>query len=130
MASRAAVWQLPVNVYSTMEVSLAELAARVRPCGAVGRYLYEELEDYNLHSDEAWDLRRGENWCLGDSPVVGALLGCGWRGNFHTETAPLIADDMRYLPNPGGKEIRVYDYVDVRFILEDLYAKLALCGMA
>lgn len=128
MASGAQVWQLPVNVYSAMEVSLAELAARVRPCGKLGRYLYEELEDYNLHSTEPWDLRRGENWCLGDSPVVGALLQCGWRGNFHTQTAPLIADDMRYLPNPGGKTIRVYDEVDVRFILEDMYAKLALCA--
>lgn len=130
MASKAAVWQLPVNVYSSMEVSLAELAARVRPCGAVGKYLYEELEDYNLRSDEPAGLRNGENWCLGDSPVVGALLGCGWRGNFHTQTAPRIADDMRYLPNPGGKEIRVYDYVDVRFILEDMYAKLKLFSQA
>lgn len=130
MASKAAVWQLPVNVYSAMEVSMAELAARVRPCGAVGRYLYDELEAYNLLNDDAPGLRNGENWCLGDSPVVGALLGCGWRGNFHTQTAPLIAPDMRYLPNPGGKTIRVYDYVDVRFILEDLYAKLALCADA
>lgn len=128
MASKAAVWQLPVNVYGTMEVSMAELAARVRPCGAVGKYLYEEMEAYNLHNDDAPGLRNGENWCLGDSPVVGALLGCGWRGNFHKETAPLIADDMRYLANPSGKEIRVYDYVDVRFILEDMYAKLALCA--
>ena len=126
MASPAAVWQFPVNVYSSMEVSMAELAVRVRPCGAVGKYLYDEMEEYNLLTDEPADLRRGENWCLGDSPVVGALLGCGWRGNFHAETAPLIADDMRYLPNPGGKEIRVYDYVDVRMILEDFYAKLSL----
>ena len=129
-ASKAAVWQLPVNVYATMEVTMAELAARVRPCGPIGRYLYEEMEEYNRLSDELPGLRRGENWCLGDSPVVGALLQCEWRGNFHTETAPLIADDMRYLPNPGGKPIRVYDSVDVRFILEDLYAKLALCAGA
>lgn len=128
MASSAAVWQLPVNVYGSMEVSMAELAVRVRPCGAVGRYLYDEMEEYNLHTDEPADLRRGENWCLGDSPVVGALMGCGWRGNFHAEKAPLIADDMRYLPNPGGKEIRVYDFVDVRMILEDFYAKLSLYG--
>lgn len=127
MASRAAVWQIPVHVYGTMEVTMAELAARVRPCGRVGRYLYDEMEAYNLENDDAPGLRKGENWCLGDSPVVGALLQCGWRGNFHAETAPLIADDMRYLPNPGGKEIRVYDSVDVRFILEDMYAKLKLC---
>lgn len=128
MASKAAVWQLPLNVYSTMEVSLAELAARVRPCGKLGRYLYGQLEDYNFTSEESWALRRGENWSLGDSPVVGALLQCLWRGNYHTETAPLIGDDLRYLPNPGGKAIRVYDFVDVRFILEDMYAKLALCA--
>ena len=127
MASKAAVWQIPVNVYCTMEVTMAELAARVRPCGRVGRYLYDQMEEYNLHSPEPCELRKGENWCLGDSPVVGVLLQCGWRGNFHTETAPLIADDMRYLPNPGGKEIRVYDFVDVRMILEDMYAKLAIC---
>ncbi len=128
MASKAAVWQIPVNVYSTMEVSLAELAARVRPCGAVGKYLYDEIEEYNLYSNETPGLRRGENWCLGDSPVVGALLQCEWRGNFHTETAPLLDDDMHYLPNPGGKQIRVYDEVDVRMILEDMYAKLRLCS--
>ena len=130
MASGAGVWQIPVTVYGTMEVSMAELAARVRPCGAVGRYLYDEIEAYNLDNDDAPGLRNGENWSLGDSPVVGALLGCGWRQNYHTETAPRIADDMRYLPNPGGKEIRVYDYVDVRFILEDMFAKLSLCGGA
>ena len=130
MASAAELWQIPVNVYSTMEVTLAELAVRVRPCGAVGRYLYTQLEEYNLQSEESPGLRRGENWCLGDSPVLGALLQCAWRGNFHTETAPRIADDLRYLPNPGGKEIRVYDSVDVRFILEDMYAKLSLCAEA
>ena len=27
-----------------------------------------------------------------------------------------------------GRQIRVYDYVDVRFILEDMYAKLRLCA--
>ena len=126
MASKADVWQIPVTVYGTMEVSMAELAARVRPCGAVGRYLYSEIEEYNLDNDDAPGLRNGENWSLGDSPVVGALLGCGWRENYHMETAPRIADDMTYLPNPGGKDIRVYDYVDVRFILEDMFAKLAL----
>ena len=35
MTSKANVWQLPVNVYGTMEVSMAELAARIRACGMV-----------------------------------------------------------------------------------------------
>lgn len=126
-ASKAGVWQLPVGVYGTVEVTMAELAHKVRPCGALGRYLYDEIEDYNLHNDEPWDLRRGENWSLGDSPTIAALLQCLWRSNFHQERAPYIQDDMTYRPDPNGKLIRVYDYVDVRMLLEDFFAKLALC---
>lgn len=126
-ASKAGVWQLPVGVYGTAEVTMAELARKVRPCGSLGRYLYDEMEDYNLCNEEPWDLRRGENWGLGDSPAVAALLGCEWRRNFRQERAPYIRDDMTYQPNPDGKQIRVYDYVDVRMLLEDFFAKLALC---
>lgn len=126
-ASKAAVWQIPVGVYGTAEVTMAELAWKVRPCGTIGRYLYEEMEDYNLHNQEPDDLRRGENWNLGDSPAIAALLECEWRGNFHQEHAPYIRDDMTYQPDPNGKLIRVYDYVDVRMLLEDFFAKLALC---
>ena len=113
-----------------MEVTLAELALRVRPCGTVGRYLYDQLEEYNLLGEDSVMLRRGENWTLGDSPTVGVLLQCGLRGNYHLQTAPEISDDARYLPNPDGKQIRVYDFVDVRMILEDMYSKLALCSKA
>ena len=125
-ASKAALWQLPVGVYGTVEVTMAELAYKLRPCGSAGQYLYRYMEDYNLHNDEPYDLRKGENWNLGDSPVVAALLGCTWRGNFNTRPAPRIRDDMRYEEDPKGKEIRVYDYVDVRMLLEDFFAKLAL----
>lgn len=126
-ASKAAVWQLPVGVYGTVETTMAELAWKVRPCGTMGRYLYDEMEDYNLHNDEPYELRKGETWSLGDSPAVAALLECEWRGNFHQEHAPYIRDDMTYQPDPNGKLIRVYDYVDVRMLLEDFFAKLALC---
>ena len=126
-ASEAGLWQLPVGVYGTAEVTMAELAWKVRPCGALGRYLYEEMEDYNLSNEEPVALRKGENWNLGDSPAIAALLECDWRGNFHMERAPRIRDDMRYEPDPQGKWIRVYDYVDVRMLMEDLFAKLSLC---
>lgn len=128
-SSEAGVWQIPLQVYSTMEVTMAELAYRVRPYGKFGRYLYGQIEDYNLHNDEPAALRRGENWSLGDSPCVGVLLQTEWRGNFHTEKAPYLNDDMTYTANPEGKEIRVYDEVDPRWILEDFYAKLALYAM-
>ena len=127
-ASPAALWQIPLNVYASMEVTLAELAARVRPCGAAGAYLYRQLADYNCRTFQpGGNLRRGENWCLGDQPAVGVLLQCPMRGNWHTCPAPRIRGDMTYAPDPGGKMIRVYDAVDPRMILEDLYAKLKLC---
>lgn len=126
-ASKAAVWQLPVGVYGTVETSMAELAWKVRPCGTMGRYLYDEIEDYNLRNDEPYDLRKGETWSLGDSPAIAAMLECTWRGNFRMERAPYIRDDMTYQPDPNGKLIRVYDYVDVRMLLEDFFSKLALC---
>ena len=93
----------------------------------ISALLYEEMEDYNLSNEEPVSLRKGENWNLGDSPAIAALLECDWRGNFHMERAPRIRDDMRYEPDPEGKWIRVYDYVDVRMLMEDLFAKLSLC---
>lgn len=121
------LWQIPLNAYGTVEVTMAELAWKVRSCGAPGEYLFNEIEAYNLSEEDPYPLRKGENWNLGDSPVVGALLQCDWRGNFHYGKAPYIQDDFSYKENPEGKTIRIYDQVDVRFLLEDLFAKLSLC---
>lgn len=41
--SKADVWQIPVNIYSQTKVSFAELYQQVRPCGAIGRYLYDTV---------------------------------------------------------------------------------------
>ena len=121
------LWQIPLNVYSQMEVTLAEIAARVRVCGPLGRYLYKVLASCNVRDCSASSLlRKGENWCLGDQPVAGVLLQCALRGNYHTESAPTILDDMTYGSRQGERKIRVYDSVDPRMILEDFYAKLAL----
>lgn len=121
------VWQIPQNVYAQVEVTFAELASRVRPMGAAGRYLYDQIEQYNLDiHTRGGDLRLGENWCLGDQPTVWVLMSTWRRRCFHLEKAPRLQDDALYAPRPEGKEIRVYDSVDVRMMLEDFYAKLTL----
>lgn len=127
LSSRAEVWQIPQNVYGTLEISLAELAVKVRPHGALGAYLFRQLveqnlQDYNPH----FLLRTGENWTLGDNTTIAVLLMNRFRGNWHMAPAPVIRDDMTYGENPQGKQIRVYDSIDVRLTLEDLFAKLAL----
>ena len=127
LASPAEVWQTDQSVYCTLEVTLAELKRRVFPCGKIGRYLYEQLEAENhVEYNPDFLLRTGENWTLGDNTTAAVLLMNRWRGNWHMERAPIIKEDLTYQANPDGKLIRVYDSIDVRMTLEDLFAKLAL----
>ena len=127
LAGEAEVWQTDQSVYSTLEVTLAELKRRVYPCGKVGRYLYAQLEEENHRAyDPGFLLRSGENWTLGDNATVAVLLMNRWRGNWHMEHAPVIKEDLTYQPHPNGKMIRVYDSIDVRMTLEDLFSKLEL----
>ena len=125
--SPAEVWQIPMNVYASLEVTLAELKRRVAPCGAVGRYLYDQLIAENkAEYNPDFLLRTGENWTLGDNTTAAVLLMNRWRGNWRMRRAPLLKEDLTYGENPDGKMIRVYDSVDVRMTLEDLFCKLEM----
>ena len=127
LESDAEVWQIPQNVYCTLEVTLAELKRRVYPCGEPGRYLYNQLVAENhAEYNPGFLLRTGENWILGDNTTAAVLLMSRFRGNWHTEHAPEILSDLTYGANPDGKLIRVYDGIDVRMTLEDLFCKLEL----
>ena len=127
LESRAEVWQIPQNVYGSLEVTLAELALKVRPCGKIGEYLFRQLEEQNHHDyNPHFLLRTGENWTLGDNTVIAVLLQNRFRGNWHEIQAPKINADLTYEANPEGKTIRVYDSIDVRMTLEDMFAKLQL----
>lgn len=125
-SSRVPLWQVPRNTYQMMLVSIAELALQVRPQGELGRYLFEHMVEWgHTFWGKRSKMRTGECWYLGDSPAIGLLLNehefC-----YHYERAPEIRDDMTYAPGTADREIRVYDRIDSRFILSDLYAKLAL----
>jgi len=115
------VWQIPQTVYMLMGVSYAELEVKVAPHGPLGRYLVDQLVDWNARSvDEPIEYRS-----LGDSPAVGVIMypHCGrweWR------PAPEFSPDMHYVHTGRYRPIRVYDTIDARFILEDCFAKIAL----
>lgn len=122
------LWQVPLTAYSTIRVTLAELALKVRPYGAIGRYLFDQLIEYNnrmatLMPDSDWP--KGETWCLGDSPAVSLLLDDHQFG-YEMKPAPRFSEDMCYVHGQDSRQIRVYHYVDPRFTLEDMFAKLAL----
>lgn len=124
-ASGVALWQVPVNVYGMMNVSLTELQMKVAPCGRVGDYLFRQMVALNNEmADNPWP--HGETWCIGDQPTVGVLLEDKYRRNYTMRKAPRVLPDCRYAPREDAGEVRVYDTIDVRLTLEDFFAKLAL----
>jgi inosine-uridine nucleoside N-ribohydrolase len=126
MKSGIELWQVPTNVYTMMKTSFAELQERCYPYGKIGKYLFEqmvEFNDYVASTGNVWP--GGESWSLGDSPVVGLML------NPHPydcteKEAPFIDNEMKYHFDGKGRSVRVYHNIDHRFILEDMFAKLKL----
>ena len=121
------LWQVPSDVYSTMEVSFAELADKVAPCGQLGKYLFGQLVETSrtiLGVDKTF---LPETWILGDNPTVSLLL-CRGRTCYEEVTAPHVRLDGTYIAGKrDDRIIRVYRAVDVRMTLADMFSKLKLC---
>lgn len=120
LQSGVQVQQIPWTVYSLVNVGYAELEERVAPYGPIGHYLVSQLKD--LHrAEESWET---EVHTLGDSPAVGVVLrpsGARWRHHIvhHFEEPGRMT--TRAVPH---RTVAVADFVDVRFLLEDMYAKI------
>jgi len=127
MKSGIELWQVPVNVYTLMRTSFSELQEKVYPYGKVGKYLFEQLVEFNTQIatiyNNPWP--GGESWSLGDSPVVGLMLD-HHNFDYTMREAPSIDSEMKYHFDGNGRQIRVYNKVDHRFILEDMFSKLKL----
>jgi len=123
--SELQLWQVPRNVYSTMRVSLAELQDKVEPCGEIGKYLFKQLVDFNNFCADNPNWPPGESWTLGDSPIVGLLLD-SHEYCYEWVPAPRVTKDMHYVHGQHNRPIRVYNRLDVRFILEDFFSKMRL----
>lgn len=119
--SAVTLWQVPMDCYTTMRVGYAELQLKVMPCGEIGKYLFRQMVELGLQMD--WVA--GEGWSLGDSPAVGIALyhDCG---RYEMRPAPIVNEKGNYIGTVGEHIIRVYHEIDSRYILEDLFAKLAL----
>lgn len=128
LQSSVGVWQSNIDVYSRYEISLAELAMQIRPCGEIGTYLFEQLLaeneiEFNIPLPE---FRRGENWALGDNTTIAMLMENQATGHWYLRKAPRINDDMTYQEDPEGKEIKVFTDLNYRMSLEDLFAKMKM----
>lgn len=120
-SSRLEVWQVPMGTYTQMQIGYAELEHKVRPCGKVGEYLFEQMMDYG--KDAGWIT--GESWVIGDQPAIGLALNPGC-GRYRMQSAPRFGEGGAYVDCPENREIRVYEEIDQRYIFEDLFSKLAL----
>lgn len=129
MESKIPLWQIPCNVYASVEVTIPELVKNVKPCGELGKYLVQQLTNLNTKRGNSYpgNWPHGEVWCLGDNPTVTALLEGPARTDYHEQNAPRIADDLSYKGEIQERIIRVYDRIDARLTVQDLFTKLQLC---
>jgi inosine-uridine nucleoside N-ribohydrolase len=119
--SNVELWQIPSTIYKRMAVSYAELEEKVYDKGPIGKYLVEQLVEWN----NTWHPHGPiEHRSLGDSPAIGVMMypECGW---YEWRPAPEFNSEMNYVHTGRNRPIRVYRAIDQRFILEDFFAKLA-----
>lgn len=124
LSSGVKLWLVPSQVYTTILIGIAEIQRRVRPCGAIGEHLFDQMVDYNMGPYAGWT--QGESWSLGDSPAIALAINPGC-GKFKEIPAPVVMEDTSSAVGENRPVVRLYTEVDSRYILEDMIAKLELC---
>jgi inosine-uridine nucleoside N-ribohydrolase len=121
MRSRISVSQIPYPLYGHFCVTHDELLEKVYPHGPLGRYLVEQLIEYNL----ATSSMAREYRSLGDSPAIGVLIA-PHAGRWHMKPAPQYHPETCEMTRiADSRPVREYETFDSRFLLEDFFAKLA-----
>ena len=116
------IWQVPATVYSMVSVGYAELEEKIGGTSKLADYLIRQLIEWNAeHNGEPIEHRS-----LGDSPAISLILNP--RGGVsRTIPAPRFGREGGYLPG-SGHPIKVFETVDVRYLLEDMFAKIRKFG--
>lgn len=116
------LWQVPSNVYSQVSTSYAELEERIGGTSPLADYLIDQLVDWN---GTYWP-EPIESRSLGDSPAISLML-YPTGGDFRIVPAPRFDPAGDYILG-AGHSVRVADAVDVRFLMEDMFAKIRRFG--
>ena len=116
------IWQVPSNVYSQVSVSYAELEERIGGTSELADYLIRQMIEWN----ETYHPEPIESRSLGDSPAISLML-YPRGGTFRTVPAPRFGQEGHHLPG-SGHPVRVAEAVDVRFLVEDMFAKIRRFG--
>src|SRR6478735_8025500 len=125
------IWQVTRNAYRQVMLPYSSLLLKVKPQGKIGEYLTNELERV-MKLMSTFNLNLGEVYIVGDSPLV---LLTALQSTFEADPSsskyvlrpsPLINNQGLYEVNNAGRNIRVYNQLDVPLLLDDLYSKLIL----
>ncbi len=125
------IWQVPRSAYRQVLLPYSSLLLKVKTQGRIGAYLAGVL-DTVMAKIAKYNLNIGETYVIGDSPLV---LLTALQSSFEADPSsstymlrpsPLINSQGLYEVNNKGRNIRVYNYLDVRLLFEDFFSKLAL----
>lgn len=125
------IWQIPRNIYRDCNASLAEMVLRMKEKSALGEYLFEKISVAARRTIEQ-NGYFSEMYSLGDSPLVLlTALQTGFEpapasSRWEDHERPEIDSAGQYVFVGGSKKVRVFTLLDVRMMLEDMYAKFEL----
>jgi purine nucleosidase len=116
------IWQVPATVYSMVSVGYAELEDKIGGTSPLADYLITQLVEWNTtYHPGPIDFRS-----LGDSPAISLVLNPRG-GVFRTIPSRRFSREGGYLPG-AGHPVRVCESVDLRYLLEDMFAKIRRFG--
>lgn len=116
------VWQVPSTVYSLVSVSYTELEEKIGGTSQLADYLIRQMIEWNATYHRA----PIESRSLGDNPAIGLVLYPSG-ATYRTVPAPRFGAEGHYVPG-AGHPLRVIESIDVRFLLEDMFAKIRKFG--
>lgn len=125
------LWQIPRNLYRDCSASTAELIVRMKNKSKLGEYLFEQISVAARREIEKTGYF-SETYSLGDSPLVLlTALQTGFEpapasSRWEEIDRPHIDANGQYSFEMNQKKVRVFTLLDVRLMLEDMYAKFEL----
>jgi hypothetical protein len=125
------IWQIPRNMYRDCNASLAEMIVRMKERSSLGEYLFEKISVAARRTIEQTGYF-SEMYSLGDSPLVLlTALQTGFEpapasSRWTDHERPQINDSGQYEFLDRSEKVRVFTLLDVRMMLEDMYAKFEM----
>lgn len=129
--SKINIWQVPRNSYRQVILPYSTLLTKIKPEGRIGAYLAANIERV-MKMAIKYHFNVGEVYITGDSPLVlltalqSSFEADPSSSSYQLRPAPLINAQGLYEINNSGRNIRVYNRLDTRLLLNDLYSKLEL----